>query len=118
MKPKVTTKYKCGECSRLHDYYSSAQDCCAPDVETVYGCSVCKEELETDDINSHACLGEPAPEWIEGALCLCGAKLIADDYRPSVLLGTEIRCRQCREKVLAGVPAGEAVRQSFLERVS
>jgi hypothetical protein len=116
MKPKLITQYKCDSCSKLHSDYSDAGDCCAPDPETVYACSVCKEELESADFDRHDCLGEKAPEWIEGELCLCGAHLIASDYRPSTFLGAEIRCERCRDKVLAGIPAGEAVRQSFLER--
>jgi hypothetical protein len=81
----------------------------------VFVCESCEQEFDREDkAKEHDHDG--APIWLEGSLCLCGASLINDDFEPSLLLGTEIRCARCRDKIAAGIPSGEAVRQSFAER--
>ena len=110
-------KYRCGECDTLHDYEDHALECCAPEVEHVFVCDDCEAEMKTEELaKAHICGRVDPPEWVDGDLCLCGAMLTADDHRPSMLLGDQVRCARCRTKIESGVPSGEAVRQSFTER--
>lgn len=117
----MTTAYqkmfRCGECDQLHEYEDDAESCCAPKVEQVFVCDDCDAEMKTEDMaKAHVCGLVDPPEWVEDRICLCGARLIAEDYRPSMLLGTQIRCERCREKLLEGKTAPQAVIESFTER--
>lgn len=111
-----TIKYRCESCDKLHQFEDDAAACCTS-VDAVYVCDECKQPFDQrEDFAAHVCEGKPAPEWVEGSLCLCGATLESHDYRPSMLLGAQVMCSRCREKLIAGTPAGEAIAQSFQER--
>ncbi|MGP3789451.1 hypothetical protein [Pseudomonas sp. B392_1p] len=43
----VIVKYECDRCGEHHDHESEAEDCCRPDVHTVYICPVCEQDHET-----------------------------------------------------------------------
>ena len=108
-------KYKCGRCSALHGSRWDAEECCKPGVDVVYVCDSCDEQFDRErEAKSHEHEGVPA--WVEGSQCLCGAHVVQEDYEQSMLLGSLVRCQRCREKLFAGMPSGEAVRQSFTER--
>lgn len=108
-------KYKCGRCGSIFPYRGDAEECCKPEVDHVYVCDSCNKEFDLEyDAKSHEHDGVPL--WVERTPCLCGARLEQSDYEPSMVLGDQVRCERCREKILAGVPSGEAARQSFEER--
>lgn len=109
---KAKEKWKCPACEDLHDEEYQAQRCCRP--EQVWICGYCEEQHD-DQSDAEDCCSS-LPDGATGILCLCGAHLQPSDERPSMLIGDQVRCERCREKVLAGVPSGEAIRQSFLER--
>lgn len=35
--------YECSACNKLHEHHHRAEECCAPEVETVWLCPVCDE---------------------------------------------------------------------------
>jgi DNA-directed RNA polymerase subunit RPC12/RpoP len=114
-------KWRCGNCETLHEDESDAQRCCRPSAQEVWICLVCKEEFDDkDEIRTHDCIDpvDGAAAEIEGLPCLCGERLIAEDYRPSIQLGSQVYCERCRAKILQGVPTGDAITQSFRERLS
>jgi hypothetical protein len=112
-------KWRCGNCATIHHKEYDAERCCRPSVQELWVCNLCKGEFDDkSEIVVHSCIDpiDAAANLVEGSHCLCGALLIAEDYRPSMILGDQVRCPRCRTKVEAGIPAGEAVRQSFVER--
>jgi hypothetical protein len=109
---KAKEQWRCMACEQLHDNKSGAQNCCR--VENVWVCGRCNEEHDSKD-EAEDCCGS-LPEGATGILCLCGAHLHSADERESRLIGEIVRCARCREKIMAGIPSGEAIRQSFIER--
>ncbi len=44
---EIIVMYECSRCNELHEYESSAEDCCRPEVWTAYLCPVCDSAHET-----------------------------------------------------------------------
>lgn len=113
--PKVAyeERYRCGNCSRLHEDEYDAEDCCRPETRTVFVCLTCKKEFsEYKEKDAAVChpINTPASK------CLCGTALLPEDREPSLLLGSLIWCRECREQIEAGVPAPQAWQNTFARR--
>src|ERR1043165_539935 len=108
--------YQCPRCNTVHEEEIDAEECCKPDVRTVYICHRCedlKKPYKTaKEADACKCRGKN-----DGPRCLCGEFLTEADDRPSMFLGSLVRCEACREKILAGVPSGQAVRENFAERI-
>jgi len=107
--------YQCPRCDTVHEDEDDAEDCCKPDVETVYICERC-EDLEkhyrtVKEADACECRGKN-----DGPRCLCGEFLTEADERPSSYLGSLVRCQACRDRLIAGIASGDAVRASFQER--
>ncbi|MCY1389113.1 hypothetical protein D9M71_39030 [compost metagenome] len=45
---EVKRMWECGSCGELHDFKSSAESCCIPDVEEVWVCPCCDEAHGTE----------------------------------------------------------------------
>jgi hypothetical protein len=108
--------YQCRRCDGVYEQEIDAEECCGPTVKTVYVCDRCKDLKKhyrtQKEADACQCRGKN-----DGPRCLCGEFLKEEDERPSMYLGSLVRCSPCREKLLRGVPSGEAARMSFAERL-
>lgn len=55
---KLKPKYRCDECSELHDDEDSAGECCAPSVTTVWTCPECEAEYNRARNADECCADE------------------------------------------------------------
>ncbi|BCP56308.1 hypothetical protein K32_49250 [Kaistia sp. 32K] len=52
---EIQVMYECDRCNQLHDREYQAEQCCEPDVRTVYVCPVCDNACSTRE-SATACL--------------------------------------------------------------
>lgn len=56
MSKEPEKKYECGACQRVHDFHHRAEECCAPDVNTVWVCPHCEEAHDSKEEAADCCM--------------------------------------------------------------
>lgn len=70
--------YVCGGCDAEHDTYSSAEDCCRPEVYTEYKCPSCDDPWGEIQDAEACCEGSVAGQPMQCPICLKGAESFED----------------------------------------
>lgn len=58
---KIEPKWECDTCGEVHDFYTDAQACCAPEPRKVYCCPVCDEVHEDEASALDCCAADDEP---------------------------------------------------------
>lgn len=61
--------YECGCCNEVHDYESSAEDCCRPEVNEVWTCDLCSEAHSEKEDAVNCCVGKVKTRGADTVRC-------------------------------------------------
>lgn len=61
--------YECGSCNEVHQYESSAEDCCRPEVNEVWTCDVCEEAHDEKEDAEKCCASKVKARGTETVRC-------------------------------------------------
>lgn len=82
-------RYQCSACDKVHDEEWAAEECCQPEVWTVWQCSVCSEIHDTEE-EADDCCGDHGVER-----CPCCARGYAPDTIGYDAIKVSGHCQTC-----------------------
>lgn len=61
--------YECGSCNEVHEYESSAEECCRPEVNEVWVCDICGEAHDDHEAAVNCCVGKVKARGTDTVRC-------------------------------------------------
>lgn len=106
--------YVCGACNEGHDYLSSAEDCCRPEVLERYSCASC-EDTHIDEKDALNCCGSTGHQPRQCPVCMQVAEsyeIAADCCLHTHPTMTADGRRRVAESVMNGTTWADAVSEN------